>query len=76
MADGDGTTPDPLELISLADAAARLNVSVRTVRRFITYGYLKGHRVGPRLLRVRAGDVSRMVRQLPEGYGDEGGDVP
>jgi excisionase family DNA binding protein len=55
-------------LITLADAAASLGVSVRTVRRFIGYGYLEGYRVGPRVIRVRAGDVAALVQRLPDGY--------
>lgn len=55
-------------LVTLADAAHTLGVSVRTVRRFIEYGYLKGFRVGPRSIRVRAADVDGLLRRLPGGY--------
>jgi excisionase family DNA binding protein len=58
-------------LITLAEAADRLKVSVRTVRRLIRYGYLPGYRVGPRVLRVHADDVETVVRRIPEGYDDE-----
>jgi excisionase family DNA binding protein len=66
---------DPSRLVTLAEAADALGVSVRTVRRFIGYGYLEGFRVGPRAVRVRAGDVNRLVRRLPDGYADDEGDV-
>jgi excisionase family DNA binding protein len=68
--DDDGTT-DHTKLITLAAAAERLSVSVRTVRRLIGYGYLPGYRVGPRAIRVHIDDVDAAVRRLPEGY-DEG----
>ena len=58
-------------LITLADAAERLAVSVRTVRRLIQYGYLEGYRVGPRAIRVHENDVARVVQRMPPGYGDE-----
>jgi excisionase family DNA binding protein len=58
------------KLITLAEAADRLSVSVRTVRRLIAYGYLAGYRVGPRVLRVHADDVAAAVRRLPPGYDD------
>ncbi len=55
-------------LITLAEAAGRLSVSVRTVRRLIAYGYLPGYRVGPRVLRVHADDVAAAAQRLPGGY--------
>jgi excisionase family DNA binding protein len=56
----------------LAEAAATLSVSVRTVRRLIQHGYLEGYRVGPRAIRVHEGAVKRQLRRMPEGY--PGGD--
>ena len=73
MPDGQ-TSPDNGEsantdgLITLADAAERLGVSVRTVRRLIGYGYLPGYRIGPRVLRVHRDDVEAAVRRLPGRY--------
>lgn len=69
MAPFDG---NPARLVSLQDAADALGVSTRTVRRFIGYGYLEGFRVGPRAVRVRAGDVNRLARRLPDGYDGDG----
>jgi excisionase family DNA binding protein len=64
--------PDGGRLITLAEAAATLSVSVRTVRRLIQHGYLEGYRVGPRAIRVHEGAVKRQLRRMPEGY--PGGD--
>lgn len=72
-----GPPADDTKLMTLARAAERLHVSVRTVRRMIAYGYLPGYRVGPRVLRVHADDVAAALRRLPDGYAeddDEGGD--
>lgn len=65
--------PDDDEpLITLADAAQRLSVSVRTVRRLIAHGYLTGYRVGPRSIRVHPDDVDGALRRMPPGYEHEG----
>lgn len=74
-------TPDPSEhaapdggrLVTLADAAETLSVSVRTVRRLIAHGYLEGYRVGPRAIRVHERDVGAVLRRMPPGYGDGDG---
>src|SRR5665647_2249084 len=50
---------------SVGDAAARLGVSTKTVRRWIASGQLAGYRVGPRLLRVDPDDLDRMLRLIP-----------
>lgn len=67
---------DPGQLVTLHTAAATLGVSVRTVRRWIGYGYLEGYRVGPRALRVRAGDVAALAHRLPDPYADTDGTHP
>lgn len=56
---------NPARLVTLAEAAAALVVSVRTVRRWADDGYLTLYRVGPRALRVSVGDVNRLVARLP-----------
>ena len=63
-------TPRPLEghpdhLVTLSDAAAALGVSVRTVRRFIEYGYVEAYRVGPRVIRLTVGDVNALIHRMP-----------
>jgi excisionase family DNA binding protein len=55
-------TPRPLE--SLDDAAARYDVSVRTVRRRIACGELTGYRFGARLLRVDPQEVDALFRPI------------
>lgn len=70
---GDGETADDGgRLVTLAEAAETLSVSVRTVRRLIAHGYLEGYRVGPRAIRVHETDVGRVLTRMPEGYGTDG----
>jgi excisionase family DNA binding protein len=48
-------------LLSLQAVADQLQVTVRTIRNFISLGLLPAHRIGPRLLRVKADDVVRLI---------------
>lgn len=48
--------PEPIE-ISVAEAAARLGVDHRTIRRAIARGDLAARRIGPRLIRIRVADL-------------------
>jgi hypothetical protein len=41
----------PRRLVSSTEAAAHLNVSVNTLRRYVADGLLTNRRVGPRLLK-------------------------
>lgn len=50
---------------SVGDAAARIGVSTKSVRRWIASGQLAGYRMGPRLLRVDPDDVDRMLTLIP-----------
>ena len=50
---------------SVADAAARVDVSTTTVRRWIASGQLAGYRMGPRLLRVDPDEFDRMLTLIP-----------
>ena len=50
---------------SVADAAARVGVSTKTVRRWIASGQLAGYRMGPRLLRVDPDEFDRMLTLIP-----------
>lgn len=54
----------PRQFISVHDAAARLGVEVRTVRRYIHGGKLPAFRVGDKLLRVDAADVDALARPV------------
>jgi excisionase family DNA binding protein len=50
---------------SVGEAAARIGVSPKTVRRWIASGHLNGYRMGPRLLRVDPDDVDKMLTLIP-----------
>lgn len=56
---------DQNELLSLQEAAARLHVDVRTIRRYIQWGRLRGYRLGPKLLRVDAAAVDQLLKPVP-----------
>jgi excisionase family DNA binding protein len=58
------------KLISIQAASEVAGVSVRTVRRWISQGILPARRVGPKLVRVYASDISRIVRPIPTAGGD------
>ena len=68
--DGAAAAPRPLsdaaapipdrDLLTVADVAARLSVSMKTVRRLINRGELRAVRIG-RVIRVRADEVKRLV---------------
>jgi excisionase family DNA binding protein len=49
-------------LVTLADAAEYVGVSVKTVRRWIACGDLTGYRAGRRILRVDLNEVDVMLR--------------
>ena len=50
---------------TIGSAADRLQVTTKTVRRWIAEGRLTGYRVGPRLLRVDAHEVDELLRPIP-----------
>jgi excisionase family DNA binding protein len=50
-------------LLTRAEAARRLNVSVQTVRRLAESGHLDEVQVSARSVRVRAASVDRLVRE-------------
>ncbi|WLP91440.1 helix-turn-helix domain-containing protein [Gordonia sp. NB41Y] len=43
------------------DIATQFGISTKTVRRYITTGRIPAHRVGPRLIRLDAEEVSRAL---------------
>jgi excisionase family DNA binding protein len=51
--------------ISLHDAALRVGVSDRTIRRWIAQGLLPAERLGPKLIRVNTVDLDRLQRPIP-----------
>lgn len=56
-------TPAP-RMLELRAAAERLNVSDKSVRRWIASGRLKAYRVGPRLIRVDAASVEALMQPI------------
>nr|NLI49460.1 helix-turn-helix domain-containing protein [Propionibacterium sp.] len=50
---------------SLAQAAQRTHVSVKTLRRRISTGQLRAYRYGPRILRLHPNDVDKLMRPVP-----------
>lgn len=50
--------------ISLQRAAEELDMSVKTVRRYIAAGRLKAYRVGPRVIRVDAASLEELRRPI------------
>lgn len=57
------TSPDPVEL-TIAEAAMRLGVDPKTIRRWISSGTLAARRVGPRLIRIRVADLDAIGTPL------------
>jgi len=47
------------------DTAARVEVSPKTIRRWIASGELAGYRAGPRLVRVKPDEVNAMPKLIP-----------
>lgn len=56
----------PSQLMTMADAAEFLAVSVDTVRRRVADGSIRGYRVG-RAIRVSADDVWTLAKPIPAG---------
>ncbi len=55
------------EMISLNEAAARLGVNYRTIRRWIAAGRIDAVRVGPRLLKIDAAQLDRVTSPVGGG---------
>jgi excisionase family DNA binding protein len=56
----------PRQLETLEQAAQRLGVSPKTIRRRIADGTLTGYRTGPRLIRVDPAEVdAALLRPVP-----------
>jgi excisionase family DNA binding protein len=53
----------PRALLSSAQAAAYLNVSVNTLRRYVADGLLTNRRVGPRLLKYDPAELEAFTRR-------------
>lgn len=55
----------PGAFISLSAAADTLGISVHTLRRRIAAGELPAFRSGRRIIRVRVGDLEKVLRRVP-----------
>jgi excisionase family DNA binding protein len=51
--------------VPIEKAAAYLDTSPRTIRRYIAAGHLTGYRIGKRLLRVDLNELDAILRPLP-----------
>jgi excisionase family DNA binding protein len=49
------------ELISIQAAADYCDVAPRTIRRWISAGHLKAFRLGPRLIKVDAAELDKLL---------------
>ena len=52
-------------LLTVAQAAERLNVTPRTVRRMIARGQLTGYRLGGRLIRIDEIEIEHCLVEIP-----------
>lgn len=59
------TAPTARRLISLAQTAEILDVSIKTVRRYIAAGELDAVRLGRRTIRVRVESIDRLIDSHP-----------
>lgn len=54
------------KLLTLAEAAEALGgVHIRTVRRYISEGRLKGYKMGPRLVMIDEDDLQALLTPIP-----------
>jgi len=53
------------QLVSIYAAAEHLDVSDKTIRRYIAQGLLTGHRVGRRLIRIDLAEVDALLKPIP-----------
>lgn len=59
------TTKKPIIMLTVAEAADRLHVHTRTIRRRIADGSLSAYRVGPQLIRLDPTEVDGLLRKIP-----------
>lgn len=60
--------PAQRRLISLAEAAERLDVCPRTLRRYISAGRVTAYRIGPRLIKIDPNELDQMVIRVTNAY--------
>lgn len=64
------TTLDP-RWTTIPEAADRLEVSTKTIRRMIARGEIEARRIGPRLIRVRLDQLGDLGQPLAWQGGDK-----
>jgi len=57
--------------LTIRQAAQLLQVTERTIQRWITIGQLPAHRVGVRCVRIRNADVEKLIQRIPAPEWDE-----
>jgi excisionase family DNA binding protein len=57
-------------LISINQAADRLGVNPRTIRRMVSRGQLTAYRVGNKIVRLDSDDVDALPHRIPTAPGD------
>jgi excisionase family DNA binding protein len=57
----------PKRYVTESEVPENCQVSVRTVRRLISAGTLTAYRIGPRLIRLDADEVERVMLANPVG---------
>ncbi len=66
------TTPAPAALWTLETAGEFLNVTDRSLRRYIADGRLPAYRIGSRQIRVRREDVEALLTPIPAANSRDG----
>jgi excisionase family DNA binding protein len=52
------------KLVSIAEAAAAVEMSTRTIRRYVADGLITGYRIGPRAIRVDLAEIDQLARPI------------
>ena len=67
------TTPNKAirRLESISNAAEYVDVSTKTIRRWVSAGLLTGFRAGTRLIRVDLNELDAMLRPIPTAGGHD-----
>ncbi|MBX9642085.1 MAG: helix-turn-helix domain-containing protein [Mycobacteriaceae bacterium] len=61
-------TPAARRLISLDEAAERLDICTRTLRRYIAAGLLTAYRIGPRLIKIDPAELDQLPVRVTNPY--------
>jgi len=64
---GSKSISAPRDLLALGEAAAYLDVSEKTMRRYIAAGRVTGYRAGPKLIRIDHCELDALLSPIPAG---------